>query len=117
MPYILFKSVIVPQCKEGNIFSTRYNSIPAEFKVLVALRCLGRDAVCDDCEELSNISEKTCNVILKQFIKEYPKKFGHLYIKMSTGDELLNDMEVYRCLGFPGAIGSADCTHIKLDKC
>ena len=36
---------------------------------------------------------------------------------MPTGERLVNVMEMYAMLGFPGAIGSMDATHIRLGKC
>jgi hypothetical protein len=36
---------------------------------------------------------------------------------MPVGDELKKVMEVYKLLGFNGAIGSMDCTHVKWNKC
>ena len=56
VPYALFKKVIVPQCKEANVFNMKHNStVLIELRVLIALGILGRDAVCDECEELSNL--------------------------------------------------------------
>ena len=37
-----------------------------------------------------------------------------LFIKWPTDDEIIKIMETYTRLGFPGAIGSKDVTHIEL---
>ena len=36
---------------------------------------------------------------------------------MPTGDALREVMDTYKSMGFNGAIGSIDCTHILLNKC
>ena len=45
VPYRLFRDVIVPECERVNIFGTKVESkvrIPLQFKILIALRILGR---------------------------------------------------------------------------
>ena len=118
IPYPLFKEVIFPQCVEKNVFDMkRTSTIPIEFKVLTALRILGRDAVADDCAELSFIGESTCHTIFKQFVTNYSRCFYSEYVHFPTGDELLESMEMYRRVGFPGCVGSIDCTHVKWSAC
>ena len=57
-------------CMHKNIFQSKYSSaIPLEFKIMVALRILGRDSVADDIEELSGVGESTTNSIFKNFVK------------------------------------------------
>jgi hypothetical protein len=96
----------------------KYKSvIPIELKILVALRIHGRDAKADDIAELSNVGESTANYILKTFVREFNKPFLSDYVKFPEGDDLLRTMETYRVLGMPGAIGSVDCTHVRLQRC
>lgn len=38
------------------------------------------------------------------------------WINLPTGDELERVMRDYEALGFPGAIGSTDVTHVPWDK-
>ena len=118
VPYPLFKTVILKQCIEHNIFqSTRTSLIPVEFKILIALRILGRDAVGDDCCELSFVGESTCHSIFKQFVTNYSNIFYKEYVTFPIGDDLIDVMESYRRLGFPGCVGSIDCTHVKWSAC
>ena len=91
--------------------------IPLEFKILIALRILGRDAVADDCDELSHVGESTCRVIFKTFINNFANLFYGEYVKWPEDNDLINSMEVYRRLGFPGCFGSIDCTHVKWSMC
>ena len=44
----MFRDIIVPLCKDTKVFDMKLSSrMPIEFKVLVALRILGIDNVCD----------------------------------------------------------------------
>jgi len=78
---------------------------------------LGRDAVGDECEELSFVAESTCIEIFKQFVKEFSEKFYHEYVRFPSGREHLQVKEMYRRLGFPGCIGSIDVTHVYWAMC
>jgi hypothetical protein len=118
IPYPLFKDVLLPQCRERNVFEEQRPSIISiEFKILISLRILGRDAVADACAELSFVGESTCHTIFKQFVKNYSANFYSEYVNYPTGDDLMNIMETYRRLGFPGCVGSIDCTHVKWSAC
>ena len=80
VPYPLFQEVIVPQCDEKKVFkATTQGKIPTAFKVLIALRVLGRDAIGDECEELSLMGESTCHFIFKEFVTNYSKHFYDVY--------------------------------------
>ena len=73
VPYQLYFKVLVPMCKEKDIFrnNPRKFSIPIELKALVALRILGRDATADDCCELSKCSETSCTTFFHQFVTNF----------------------------------------------
>jgi hypothetical protein len=117
-PYTLFKDVIVVQCKLAEVFGKSKNfSIPYELKILISLRILGRDAVSDDCEELSFVSERQCRRIFGQFVTNYALHFYNEYVKIPEGIELQSVMESYRKLGLPGCFGSMDVTHVQWEKC
>ena len=56
VPYPLFSELLVPECKRVNLFNTTFENmirVPIEFKILIALRILGRGNVFDDLEELA----------------------------------------------------------------
>jgi hypothetical protein len=119
IPYLLFRDWLVPLCEESNVFCTSQSRIPVEFKVLVALRILGRNNSADDTNELSGgvIGESTCNTIFKVFVTKISNLLYHEYVKEPEGQELQRVMEGYRLLGLPGAIGSMDVTHVWWARC
>ena len=64
VPYPIFKERLVPAVKEAkNINVQRESYIPLEFKVMIALRMIGRDSDCDTASELSGVPKSTCNNI------------------------------------------------------
>ena len=66
VPFPLFKKLI-PAVKAAHIFNkSRSSYIPLEFKVMIALRIIGRDTDCDTASELSGVPKSTCNAIVKQ---------------------------------------------------
>jgi hypothetical protein len=118
VPYPLFNDVILPQCIDHNVFDMKGTStIPVVFKLLIVLRIMGRDAVADDCAELSFVGESTCHTIFKQFVTAYSDIFYPIYVAFPRGEEMNDVMETYRRLGFPGCVGSIDCTHVKWAAC
>jgi hypothetical protein len=52
IPYPVFKELLIPLCEDRNVFMSKKKSfIPIEFKILIALRILGRNNTSDDCCE------------------------------------------------------------------
>jgi hypothetical protein len=113
VPYQLFVDIIIPKCAKFGILSVARERIPVEFKILAALRMLGRDSCADSVSELSFMGESTCNSIFKRFLKEFTEALYSIYVRPPEGEELQRVMERYRRLGFPGCVGSVDCTHVK----
>lgn len=118
VPFGLFKEVLVPNCIERNVFSTkRWSKIPIEFKILVVLRLLGRANDFDTLAELSNLPLSTCHLIFTQFAPSFVRLFYKDYVYFPTGEELITVMQGYKQMGFNGAVGSIDCTHVVWNKC
>jgi hypothetical protein len=119
LPYPLFQ-ILVNECNQNNVFEQKYHCrIPIEAKVLACLRILGRDASADDINELSSsiIGESTVNVLFKKFVVNFANTVYPTYVQIPSGDYLQEVLDVYSRLGFPGCVGSMDCTRIKWDKC
>jgi hypothetical protein len=120
IPYPLFNEILVPLCKEKNIFEIKQECrvrIPLEFKILLCLRILGRGNCCDDIAEMGNMFESSVLKIFKQFVKGMTNKCFDDYVKLASGVKRDLVLETYRKLGFPGALGSMDATHVKWDMC
>ena len=114
LPYSVFL-LLVQKCKHAQVFGA--SRIPTEFKVMVALRILGRGNCADDINELSNIGESTCNVIFHQFCKGMVDSLYNEYVSFPSGEDLKVVEKTYAKFGFPGACGSQDATHLRLGKC
>jgi len=117
LPFPLFLK-LVEDCQRHCIFpKTRY--IPVALKVLACLRILGRGSCADEIKELSSeyIGESTVHVIFKQFVKGVSTHLVPVYIKAPDGPYLEEILGTYARLGFPGCVGSMDCTHVWWEKC
>jgi hypothetical protein len=124
LPANFFLDWLVPKCKEVNLFNAKRKAngdlmgqIPIEFKLLIGLRILGRGNCFDDIAEASQAGESTVHAIFQEFVLSFSKEFKDSFIFVPEGDELGAIHDVYRRLGFPGCIGSMDCTHIRWYGC
>ena len=122
VPGPFFLDWLVPKCTEEKIFNSgdgsgrSWHVIPIEIKLLMSLRILGRGNVLDDIVELSGISKTSVWSIFHNFVTNFSKKFES-FINMPEGEDLESVLEVYRRLGFPGCVGSIDCTHVRWWGC
>lgn len=118
MPADLFIDSFIPRVKQVNLFDMeRASAIPVEIKCMIGLRILGRGSCADDMSEMSGVGESTCNAIFHAFIHGMVKHFFVDVVKPPTGDALHRVLQTYARLGYPGAVGSIDCTHIYWGKC
>ena len=120
IPFQLFE-IHVKICREKNVFGIKQPSrtrIPIEIILLCCLRILGRDDCCDAIKEMSDVPEKTVWWFFKIFLINFPKTLFKDVIRfLREGVELQNVMRVYQKMGFPGAVGSVDATHIRWHQC
>jgi hypothetical protein len=115
-PPLFFRLVDI--CKEKNVFESKRNGkIPLEFKLMICLRILARDNLLDDIGELFNVGKTTAHELFLTFIRNMSGKLLSEYVKVPVGEEFEKLKETYTKLGFPGCIGSIDCTHIAWDNC
>jgi hypothetical protein len=118
-PFAMFVDFLMPFVVEKKIFPSKcpeYARVPVEIKVLIALRILARGNVFDDVAEMSAVAKSTVVDIFKQFVRGF-SKHRDMFIKFHTEQRLQASMNVYSNLGFPGAFGSMDATHVRLWKC
>ena len=117
VPFPLFKKLI-PAVKAAHIFNkSRSSYIPLEFKVMIALRIIGRDTDCDTASELSCVPKSTCNAIVKQSCLGFADHFDDNIVYIPKDTELSKIMSVFGRVGFPGAMGSMDVTHFRWLAC
>jgi hypothetical protein len=117
VPCALFRDILVRMCREKNIFGDGNNHrarVPLEFKLLASLCILGRGNCGDDISELSQIPNSS---VTYYFHRSFVQHFYAEFVCMPEGEGLGKVMEMYSVLGFPGALGSMDATHVRLGKC
>ena len=121
IPFPLFRR-LVTMCRERDLFPFKGRVlesgemvdragrpvIPLELKILGVLRILG---------DSSGISEAAMCEFFHLFCERFVQEYYHDFVKRPEGDNLRSVMEMYEKLGFPGCVGSIDCTHIRWDKC
>jgi hypothetical protein len=118
VPWLLFKNFLLPACKNAKMFNQERESyISIEFKILIGLRMLGKGNDCDTIEELSSIPKSTVNYIFNTFVKEFNSNFFAEHVYMPEGEERERMMDVFARVGFPGAVGSMDVTHVRWYRC
>jgi hypothetical protein len=120
IPFQLYL-ILVNICREHNIFEVKNylrTKIPVEIKSLCCLRVLGREHCFDAIEEYSNVPEKTVWWFFKIFLRNFVSCLKDQVVRPpAEGIELSRVMQVYTKMGFPGAIGSVDATHIRWHMC
>ena len=78
---------------------------------------LGRGEVADTVSELSQIPRSSLHPILDKFVHRFSEAFYKDFVKFPTGESLVKVMSCYSKCGFPGAVGSMDCTHVTWNQC
>ena len=90
---------------------------PAFRQVLASLHILGRGNVYDDMTQLSFMSESMACVTFHKFCKFFARDLYDAHVRLPTGEALERVMLDYHKLGFTGAVGSTDVTHVKWACC
>jgi hypothetical protein len=119
LPYILFRHLVSVCGKDQrNIFRTSNNSyIPIEFKIMVALKILGKGLDLESASEESRIPLATCYSIFKSFCHGFVDEFYDEFVFFPQGEQIQKVNDTYSKVGFPGACGSMDVTHLRWDAC
>ena len=124
MNYDSFTS-LVAMCK-GSVYFATWNqpsknhqqSSIIELLLLGSLRYLGRGWTFDDIEESTAISGETHRRFFHCFIDYGSTVLFNKHVSFPTNfEEAKTHMAEFAVAGFPGCVGSADCTHITMEKC
>lgn len=124
MPHDAFQN-LVHEARDNNWFpnyekcnALGQKGISLDILILGALRYLGRGWTFDDVYDATGVSEEVHRRFLKVFTAACRK---HLYPKWvkrpETSEEIEDCMSEYVEAGFDGCIGSADVTHVILERC
>lgn len=93
-------------------------SVPLALKVLGALRMNCKGVCFDAIAELTGMSISTIQTFYHVFWKRFVDELYDTVIVAATTLEVAEKaMATYASMGFPGAIGSVDCTHVSWAKC
>ncbi|CAN0357775.1 unnamed protein product, partial [Discosporangium mesarthrocarpum] len=84
--------------------------------VLAILQILGRGNCFNDIELVSGIHESTVQACFHTFCKNFAKGVYKTSISAPKGNNLKEVTATYARLGFPGAVGSCDMTHVRWNK-
>lgn len=91
---------------------------PIELLVLGALRYLGRGFTFDDIEECTAISTEVHRVFFHVFTDYGRQVLYPKFVKFpKTRGDATTHMAEFIASGFPGCVGSSDCTHISTERC
>ena len=124
MPYSSFLELVAearadnwfPTCEKPNALGQL--GIPLEILILGALRYLGRGWTFDDVSESTGVSEEVHRKFLKLFCRACRLNLYPKWVKRpETEEEIADCMSEFKDAGFDGCIGSADVTHVVLEKC
>lgn len=128
VPFTMFKSIVsearewitVGDKKMGDttVDCVGTDGVPFELKVLGALRMSAKGCLFDAIAELSGMSISTMQLFYHKFWEKFVTVFRARWIYYpTTAAEAVDNLAVYARLGFPGAIGSVDCTHVRWFRC
>ena len=120
VPWPLFRDVLMPLVHKHNLFDIKDPTrikIKAEYRLMCSLRMLGRGECADTASELSKMAENTCYHIHKRFINNFVTRCFDSLVYLPGGEHMQKILRRAQYLGFPGMVGSGDCTHIIWDKC
>nr|XP_029709624.1 uncharacterized protein LOC109399029 [Aedes albopictus] len=86
-------------------------------KCTAALRQLAYGSPSDAVDEYVRMGESTARKCLLEFCRTVDKVFGEEYLRSPTQSDLQRLLRIGEERGFPGMLGSLDCTHWQWKNC
>ena len=86
-------------------------------KVCAAIRQLAYGTASDHVEEYTGVADITALKSLRKFCKFVIRQYGPEYLGAWREKDIKKEMEVNAGRGFPGMMGSIDCTHWQWKMC
>jgi hypothetical protein len=100
----------------GEKYGKKSSSI--ELLLLGSLRYLGRGWTFDDIKESTAIDKKVHRVFFHKFTQFGSTVLFNKYVVTPVNlQKAMSHMAEYGLAGFPGCVGSCDCTHITTERC
>ena len=63
------------------------------------------------------MSPSTAEESFHLFCEKFAEGLWDKWVSLPTGDDLHKVTEIYQKCGYPGAMGSTDCTHLDWEGC
>jgi len=86
-------------------------------KVVTALRVLGNGVAADRPDEYVRLSKSTTNADVRSFIEFIVIKYESTFLHAPTDEDISRILAFNKDRGFPGCIGSLDCSHWEWHGC
>ncbi|KAF0714194.1 hypothetical protein AaE_011626 [Aphanomyces astaci] len=86
-------------------------------KITAAIHQLAYGTPADACDEYIRISESTAQKCLDKFAQAMIDKYGPVYLRSPTPEDLERTLRINAARGFPDCAGSLDCYAWRWDKC
>lgn len=86
-------------------------------KLVAAIRQLAYGTCCDHVQEYTGVAEQTAKLGLEAFCRFIIRTYGDEFLNSWNEDDIKKEMEVNLKRGFPGMMGSIDCTHWQWKNC
>ena len=86
-------------------------------KLVAAVRQLAYGACSDHVHEYTGVADQTAKIALKKFCRWVIRNYGDEFLNSWGEEEIRKEMEVNAKRGFPGMMGSIDCTHWQWKNC
>ncbi|CAM9817255.1 unnamed protein product, partial [Pylaiella littoralis] len=116
IPYEMFRGIVeamAPAFPTATRDVAGRECIPVELKVCVALKVLAAGNSFQDVATFSGMSVKTAETSFHLFCEKFSAALWDKWVYLPVGDELKKVERVFGMSGYPGAMGSTDCTHFR----